>query len=116
LSHREEPNYLPKDYIDFEDVAKAKEGDFDIEIFTPQEMVKLLLAAQVNPNGLPNGFNVGRNPHFPHVIDDGDLLKAQSANAPIAPFDEMDVAVSSNPGCCLVHAQMLTATRLTLQM
>ena len=49
--------YLPKDHIDFDDVAKAKEREFDIEIFTPQEMVKLLLAAQVNAGDLPNGYN-----------------------------------------------------------
>lgn len=54
----ESQTYLPKDFIDFDDVAKAKEGEFDIEIFTPKEMVKLLLAAQVNTNDLPNGYNL----------------------------------------------------------
>jgi len=58
FKYAESQTYLPKGHVDFDDVSVAKEGEFDIEIFTPQEMVKLLLAAQVDANDLPNGFNV----------------------------------------------------------
>ncbi len=43
--------------LDFAKVAKAKEDDFEIEIFKPQEMAKLLQAVQVNPEDLPPGYN-----------------------------------------------------------
>jgi integrase len=50
--------YLSKDHIDFKDsVARASEGQMEIEIFTPEQMVKLLDAAQVNANDLEPGWN-----------------------------------------------------------
>lgn len=39
---------LPKDHLDFEKVAKAREEQTQIEIFTPAELVKLLNAARPN--------------------------------------------------------------------
>ena len=53
----ERQKYLPKGHVDFDDVDKAKEGVFEIEIFNTAEMVKLLKAAQFKPDDLPNGFN-----------------------------------------------------------
>jgi integrase len=39
--------YIPKDHIDFaEDVALAREGHNEIEIFTPEEMTTLLSAVR----------------------------------------------------------------------
>jgi integrase len=50
--------YLSKDHIDFrEAVARASESQTEIEIFTPEQMMKLLHAAQMRENNLEPGWN-----------------------------------------------------------
>lgn len=44
-------------HIDFARVAKAKEDGFEIEIFRPDEMAKLLQAVQLDPENLIPGYN-----------------------------------------------------------
>jgi integrase len=47
--------YLAKDHIEFETaIPKASEGQMEIDIFTPEQMIRLLEAAQVNED---QGFN-----------------------------------------------------------
>src|SRR5262249_11307989 len=50
--------WLPKDHIDWKtDVDSTASETGEIEIFKPDEMVKLLDAAQLNPDDLTPGFN-----------------------------------------------------------
>ncbi|MCI0536846.1 MAG: hypothetical protein L0Z50_16635 [Verrucomicrobiales bacterium] len=58
FSFAESSGYLPKDHVDINDVSRAKEANSAIEIFTPDEMVKLLAAAQLNPDDLQPGWNI----------------------------------------------------------
>src|SRR5437667_5587654 len=53
----EASGYLPKAHIDFSAVARAKEGEGEIEIFTVKEMSALLTAARLDPDNLAPGFN-----------------------------------------------------------
>ena len=57
FNYAEAQGYLPKEHIDFEKVARAREDQTEIEIFTPQEMTKLLAEAQKNPDDLDPGYN-----------------------------------------------------------
>jgi integrase len=57
FSFAEAHDYITKGHVDFSKVAKAKEPASEIEIFTPHEMGKLLMAAQLNPEDLPPGYN-----------------------------------------------------------
>lgn len=57
LNFAEASGYLPKGHIDFSAVARAKEKESDIEIFTAREMSLLLAAAQLDPDNLTPGFN-----------------------------------------------------------
>ena len=54
----ESAGYVPKDQIDFEKVAKANGVVGEVEIFTAEEIVKLLNAARVNPAELKPGYNL----------------------------------------------------------
>lgn len=49
--------YLPKTHLDFASVARAKEAENVIEIFTPTEMSMLLAAARPDANSVVPGFN-----------------------------------------------------------
>lgn len=53
----EASGYLPKGHIDFATVARAKETESEIEIFTTKEMAALLKAVQLDPDSLAPGFN-----------------------------------------------------------
>lgn len=57
FNYAEAQGYLPKEHIDFERVARAKEDQTEIEIFTPKEMMALLTEAQKNPADLEPGYN-----------------------------------------------------------
>jgi integrase len=57
LKYGETKKAAPRDFIDLNEIARAKEAEFEIEIFSSDEMVKLLKAAQVNPEALKPGFN-----------------------------------------------------------
>jgi integrase len=50
--------WLPKDHIDWQDVDTIRVGAPEIEIFTVEEMNKLLRATRQNPAGLTSGFNL----------------------------------------------------------
>lgn len=51
-------DYIPKDHVDMERVARARETQTEIEIFSSEEMMKLLIAAQLDPATLKVGFNL----------------------------------------------------------
>lgn len=53
----EASGYLPKAQIDFSTVARAKETEGEIEIFTTREMSALLAAVRLDPENLTPGFN-----------------------------------------------------------
>ena len=57
FNYAEAEGYLPKDHVDFDTVARAREEQTEIEIFSPKEMMGLLEAAQMNPDVLGAGFN-----------------------------------------------------------
>jgi integrase len=48
---------VPKDHIDLDQVARAREAHPAIEIFTATELTKLINAARLDPDNLPNGWN-----------------------------------------------------------
>jgi integrase len=53
----EASGYLTKGHLDLSAVARAKENESEIEIFTVKEMSVLLAAAQLDPQNLTPGFN-----------------------------------------------------------
>jgi len=50
-------DFLPKGFVDFDKISKARELQTEIEIFTPQEYAKLLEAATLDPASLPPAVN-----------------------------------------------------------
>lgn len=50
--------WLPKDHVDWSDVDNTDSETGEIQIFTPDEITKLLAASQLKPDELANGFNV----------------------------------------------------------
>jgi site-specific recombinase XerD len=50
--------WVPRDHVDWLDVDTIKNGVSQIEIFKPDEMVKLLKAAQLDAADLAPGFNI----------------------------------------------------------
>jgi integrase len=57
IHYAEAKNALPRDSIRLKDIIRVNEAQSDVEIFTPDEMIKLLSAAQLNPENLKPGFN-----------------------------------------------------------
>ncbi len=57
FNYAEAEGYLPKERVDFHKVARAREDQTEIEIFTPKQMIALLEAAQLNPDDLEPGWN-----------------------------------------------------------
>lgn len=51
-------DYVLKDQVDMERVARAREEQTEIEIFSEEEMKKLLIAAECDPATLKAGFNL----------------------------------------------------------
>jgi integrase len=48
---------IVRDEIILREIIRPKNEQFEIDIFTPDEMVKLLVAAQLNPEALKPGYN-----------------------------------------------------------
>lgn len=53
----EKSGALVKDSLPLDEIDLAREDQFDVEIWTPEEMAKLLSAAQLNPENLKPGYN-----------------------------------------------------------
>lgn len=58
INFAEASGYLTKNHLDFTTVARAKEVQTEIEIFTAKEMAALLAAARMKPAELKTGYNL----------------------------------------------------------